>query len=822
MSSGFLNKAIFQNKPFKVFFLSSLLAMLLVCTQHLSASAELTAGYLDLRKAVVVCGSDLSVPEQKAVAMLVEEVEKRTAIRWGVVHAWPDPAIPVIAVGQASVLESFAGPYAKEPALAGPAGPAEGFRIRNMTGQRSAPALLVMGNDRRGVLFGVGRLLREMHLGRQSISLDNSVDITTAPKTALRGHQLGYRPKTNSYDAWSVPMWEQYIRDLAVFGTNAVELIPPRSDDDDESPHFPLPKMEMMVQMSKLLDDYGLDVWVWYPAMDHDYSDPKTVEFALEEWGEVFKKLPRIDAILVPGGDPGHTPPKLLMALLEKETEVLHRYHPKAQMWVSSQSFNEVSLNELLDIVRTQRPAWLSGIVHGPQNRMDLAALRAEIPKQYAIRLYPDITHSYHCQYPVPDWDLAYVSTENREVINPRPMDEAKIFRLSREYAIGFLAYSEGCNDDVNKMVWSALGWDPDEKVVDILRQYSRYFIHDRHSDDFAQGLLALERNWQGPLLANESVYTTLRNFQEMERAASPQDLLNWRFQQALYRAYYDAYNRRRLIYETELEEQAMDALRSSGETGGLAAINRAEEILDRAVTERVAPDWRARIFELAEALYQSVRMQLSVTRYKAISVDRGANLDLIDTPLNNRMWLKAQFAQLRKDSDDSDRMKGIGKILHWTDPGPGGFYDDLGDLSRQPHLVRGPGADVDPEFRESALVEGEYSPELRISSCHHASSRYDAPLRMHYENLDPSAHYKVRVIYGGDMFRTRIELTADEGIVVHPFIPKEPSFQPMEFAIPAEATKDGVLTLAWRQEPGRGGNGRGCQVAEVWLIKEE
>jgi len=32
-------------------------------------------------------------------------------------------------------------------------------------------------------------------------------------------------------------------------------------------------------QMSRLADEYGLDVWIWYPAMDPDYGDPKTVEF---------------------------------------------------------------------------------------------------------------------------------------------------------------------------------------------------------------------------------------------------------------------------------------------------------------------------------------------------------------------------------------------------------------------------------------------------------------------------------------------------------------------------------------------------------------
>ena len=136
-------------------------------------------------------------------------------------------------------------------------------------------------------------------------------------------------------------MWEQYIRDLAIFGSNAIELIPPRSDDAADSPHFPLPQIDMMVEMSRIADEYGLDVWIWYPALDKDYGDPKQVEFALKEWAEVFAKLPRIDAIFVPGGDPGHTQPKHLMALLERQTASLRKYHPKAQMWVSPQGFTK-------------------------------------------------------------------------------------------------------------------------------------------------------------------------------------------------------------------------------------------------------------------------------------------------------------------------------------------------------------------------------------------------------------------------------------------------------------------------------------------------
>ncbi|MEO8127472.1 MAG: glycoside hydrolase family 20 zincin-like fold domain-containing protein [Bryobacteraceae bacterium] len=537
------------------------------------------AAALDLTHSSVVSPQGFSAQEQQAVRVLVEEVAKRTQVTLPVVHTAPQS--PTISIANAH------------------AGAAEGFRLTvNNTG------VSVTGNDARGVLFGIGRLLREMHLTRQSITIADSLTIETAPKYKLRGHQLGYRPKTNSYDAWSVPMWDQYIRDLTVFGTNAIELIPPRSDDDADSPHFPLPPMQMMVEMSKIIDSYGLDVWIWYPAMDKDYSDPKTVEFAMHEWAEVYKRLPRIDAIFVPGGDPGHTPPKHLMALLEKQTALLHRYHPKAQMWVSPQSFDQQWLDEFIAILRDGKPAWLTGVVFGPQVRVSAQRLRQMVPANYPIRHYPDITHSRQAEYPVPDWDLAYAMTEARETINPRPLGEAQIFRVIQPLmAQGFLTYSEGCNDDVNKFVWSALGWNPDADVTGVLRDYSRYFIGESYADTFAQGLLALERNWVGPLIANAAVYTTLQQFQALERSAAPHDLQNWRFQQALYRAYYDGYTRSRLIHETEQEARALEHLRAG-------SIPDAEASLDQ--SSRVSEDWRARIFELAEALFQSVRMQQS------------------------------------------------------------------------------------------------------------------------------------------------------------------------------------------------------------------
>lgn len=790
------------------------------CVLLLVLALPAPAAELVLVRAVVVTHAKLSRPEQKALDLLLDEVQKRTQIRLAGSTEWPGDSTPAIVLATGSTLRMVAGPY-RQVVQNWPSFPGkESYRLKIEKGPRAAPAVFVVGNDVRGLLFGVGRLLRELTLQPGSIKASDGLNVATAPKVPLRGHQLGYRPKTNSYDGWDLAQWEQYYRDLIVFGTNAIELIPPRSDDDADSPHFPRPPMEMMIGMSRLCADYDLDCWIWYPAMDPDYSKPATVEFALKEWEEVFRQLPRIDAVFVPGGDPGHTQPKYLMALLEKQTAVLHRHHPKAQMWVSPQSFIQPWMDEFLEILRKEQPAWLHGVVHGPQVRMSLPDLRKAVPEKYPIRRYPDITHSMRCQYGVPDWDVAFALTEAREVINPRPVDQANIFRQLQPHAVGFITYSEGCNDDVNKFVWSGLGWDPDRPVQEIVRDYSRYFIGDPLGEDFAQGLLALERNWRGPALTNGGILTTLQQFQDMEKRATPTQKLNWRFQQALYRAYYDAYQRRRLLYETELEARALDTLGQARRGGSQRAMNQAEEILDLAVTQRVAPAWWGRIHELAEALFQSIRMQLSVERYKAISVGRGATLDTLDMPLNNRLWLVDRFNEIRQLKSESERLQALERIITWTDPGPGGFYDDLGDPTRQPHLVRGVGPVKDPGHYQSAHTGFHYQPGWRISWCTHAETFWDNPLRLRYLELDPAARYKLRVTYAGDELRTRVRLTANDTMEIHPLRTKPRPVQVLEFDLPPEATKSGTLTLTWTNEPGRGGAGRGNQVAEVWLTR--
>jgi hypothetical protein len=617
-------------------------------------------------------------------------------------------------------------------------------------------------------------------------------------------------------------MWDQYIRELAIFGTNAVELIPPRSDDDPDSPHFPIPQMPMMIEMSKSLAKYGLDCWIWYPALDADYSKPEQVEAALKAWAEVFRQLPKVDAIFVPGGDPGHTPPEVLFPFLEKQAANLRKYHPKAQVWVAPQGFRAEWMERFLGLVRAE-PPWLSGVVYGPQTRLTVDELRAALPKRYPIRHYPDITHLLDCQFPVPDWDTALAQTHDREAINPRPLDQRAIFARTQPSTIGFLTYSEGVNDDVNKIVWSVLGWNPGAGLTAALREYGRFFIGAAHDDAIAQLILALERNWRGPLLTNGGVLTALQQAQSLERSATPAMKLNWRFQSLLYRAYFDAYQRARLMHAASAEDWASDHLRRAPETGGLIAMASAEAILDRAHAEPVAIDLRQRVFSLAEALFQSIRMQTSSTMH-AGDPGRGTTLDSVEYEVNNRPWLKKEFARIRQIGKEGERLAALRAVVEWENPGPGGFYDDLGDPSRQPHLVRPLAYAADPSFLRSSIVgftSRADRPDWRVSWLNYGASNYDTPLEMKYEGLDPAAQYRIRIVYAGERSRQplKIRLVADDDHEVHPEIEKTVA-EPVEFDVPKAATRDGEVTFRWTPAPGRGGNGRGLQIAEVWLLR--
>jgi hypothetical protein len=177
---------------------------------------------------------------------------------------------------------------------------------------------------------------------------------------------------------------------------------------------------------------------------------------------------------------------------------------------------------------------------------------------------------------------------------------------------------------------------------------------------------------------------------------------------------------------------------------------------------------------------------------------------------LTDREWLEDRLDAVSSLAD-------VEAILNYEDAGPGGFYDNLGAEGKQPHLVRQKTWQEDPGFVHSPIEWNDHSPgsSRRQSQLCHATCRYETPLLMRWEGLDPGATYHIEVVYRGP-FGPEFECETDDGYLIHG--PRGNTDEtPASYSIPAASTSDGVLQLEWQLT----NVVRGVSVTEIWLIKD-
>ncbi|MCC6727824.1 MAG: hypothetical protein IT208_00630 [Chthonomonadales bacterium] len=797
-----------------------------LCTAAFLAAAPLAAAparTVELTRAVVVVHPRATPLERQACRLLVEEAARRSGVRLRV-SATPRAGAPAIALGSAPRLPSVAASRAARPPAA-----SEAYALRVL--RASSPALVAaIGRDQRGCMFAAGRLLREIRWSRGRLRLP-LLRIATAPARPVRGHQIGWRAKSNTYDRWGLAHFEQYVRDLVVWGTNAIELIPNDGDTDAGRGE------RMTIAMADVAASYGMCVWLWYPLDDRvpsgvtgDGLEPGRPPCPSRADGRrailasrrrLFGRMRHLDAVFIPGGDPAGCPCPLcrpwvstLLPLAADIARELRATHPNAGLWLSNQGFTAPD-NAILYRALKARPTWLAGLVHGPWAEQSIAQMRRETPESYPVREYPDITHCVRCQYPVPAWDPAFGQTLGREPPIYRPTEDAHIARLNQARTCGAISYSDGVNDDLSKVVWSAMLWDPRTPVREVLAGYCRYHLWPADTMAAVDGILGLERDWHGPLASSTAVPATYARWRALERAAPLTLRGNWRFQMALLRACYDRYVQRKLAADRLAQARALRQLAGALPRDPLRAARDAADSLERSMEATVAPDLRARMLALGQALYDCIGMQLSVKRWGASGAERGAILDALGTPMADQRWLSERLRALAARGDPAGCRAGVARLLHWEDPGPGGWYDDLGDPARQAHLVRLARWEDDPGYLRGTRCDCAMPVGTeRQSWLTYAEALYDSPIVMRYRGLDPRARYAVRATYAG-RYRPTMTLTAGARWPVHGPVATQRPPVTTEWPVPRGSYHDGTLTLTWRRV-----SGRGAQVSEVWLLR--
>lgn len=484
----------------------------------------------------------------------------------------------------------------------------------------------------RGLIFGMGLFLRKSEVDATgTMTLVQDILGDHVPDKRIRGHQLGYRPTPNSYDAWTYEQYRRYYLDLMFFGSNMVEHIPNEDLGINRNWLMKYDPEEFLMEASRMADEYDLDVSLWYPNYDN-----QSIEEAVEMRKKLFARIPRLDVVFPPGGDPGNYDADEFVERARAIGKGLKEVLPHAEMWPSAQK-PHTFINWGPDFIEEMEklPSEIDGVITGPNRAFDIDELRRRLPMQYPIRLYPDITHNVRCEYPVhyplDNWHYALTTCLSRECTNPRPQEYRSIHRSTRDYVVGSVSYSEGITDDLNKCVWGDMDFDPNVSLNDTLQDYARLYFTGAPARRCADAILALELNWSCDPAENPHIDATLFMWESLA-AEFPFLMQQWRFVQCLFRAKMDAHCRRRRLFDLAQTAKAVYALEKDDVMG-------ARKQLTQLFPADIAA-LRNDIEQLAVLLFDQIGLQTDVERYGARGAERGAVLMTIDLPITDKEWL--------------------------------------------------------------------------------------------------------------------------------------------------------------------------------------
>ncbi len=503
----------------------------------------------------------------------------------------------------------------------------------------------------RGFIFGIGMFLRKLVSVAGSPALAEDITGFYSPDKAIRGHQIGYRTTPNSYDAWSYDDYRRYYLDMMFFGTNTVEHIPYENGVSKRNRLMKYDEEEFIVKASEMADEFDLDVSVWHPN-----NEGETVEQAAQRRKEIYASMPRLNVVFPPGGDPGDFEADEFVTRCKAISKALKEVHPNAQMWPSAQAPHSVpTWGEDFIAQMSNLPDEIDGVIHGPNHAFPLETLRRLLPSKYPIRLYPDITHNVRCEYPVhfdrDDWHFALTSGLSRECTNPRPREYRQIHRLTRRYVVGSVSYSEGITDDVNKMIWADMDFFPECELRTSVLDYCRLFFYGADAHKLADGIFALELNWQCDPAENPVIDSTLKLFKELS-VDYPFLNDNWRFVQLLFRAKCDWVIRHRRIFELDLIKLAEKEIAKG-------KLEKAAEILEADFDAEYVSE-RNDITSLAKVLFDMIGLQTDVENYCADNWERGAVLETIDLPVTDRKWLSLKLKKAFESENPAAYMNAV------------------------------------------------------------------------------------------------------------------------------------------------------------------
>lgn len=503
----------------------------------------------------IVVGAQAGPLERKAAEMLADRVAERLGHEVRIVAESERIERKAVVLGTPSssglVRSALATGRLDLPSGLG----SEGFALEVQPGATAFVAAL----DPHGLVYGVGRLLRESRFSRGRWDLPRT-SVLSAPDKALRPIYFATH-FGNWYCHASIEDLRCYVEDLALWGYNALvtwfDFHHYRDLDDGTS------MWDRLTALDKLARDVGMHVGRIAianesfegqadPALraagrpegtgyetDLCPSKPEARSLILADrraFLERVRATTSLDWLILWPYDQGGcncescTPWPVTYLDLGKEIAALTaQMLPGAQVMVSAwwigahQPHEDDAFFECL--VRRER--WFRTIVAGTAEVRRWLRQGRFTPEGYDLVLFPEVS-----MFDALPW--------GSRGANPAPRRFAAEMSELGTHLAGAMPYSEGRYEDLNKVLWAQLQWDSGREVSATLEDYCRFYFGAEVAEEGAQLMLDVEEGITDLQAAGRRERMAVRMQGRMEEWGR----MGWRWQVLRARTAIDALRR--------------------------------------------------------------------------------------------------------------------------------------------------------------------------------------------------------------------------------------------------------------------------------------
>lgn len=396
----------------------------------------------------------------------------------------------------------------------------EGFRIEGDPGK----SIRVIGNDERGLLYGIGQLLRNSRFGKHAFTPGSWRGISV-PQKKVRGIYFATHFHNWYHDA---PIEEvvQYVEELALWGCNALAVwfdMHHFAGIDDPAARKMLEHLNAILKAAnrvgiraclgvlanesyssspeELRADWtaGHDGY-FHPPGGHYHVEicpnkPEGLELILKWRSEMLEEFRDIvlDYLWIwPYDQGGCTCAKCapwgingFLKVAEPLARLVRSRFPKVKILLSTWYFNHFVNGEWEGLeaeFKRNKPDWSDYLMIDDFGGFPEYPLLHGIPGGFPVISFPEI--SMEGMYPWGGFGA-----------NPRPRHFQAYHLKTRDLVSGGFPYSEGIFEDLNKVLMLQWGWNPNRDAEDIIREYAASCFSPDATDDFLQAILMMEED---------------------------------------------------------------------------------------------------------------------------------------------------------------------------------------------------------------------------------------------------------------------------------------------------------------------------------------